>query len=179
MNHDAAALSPEALPPGALVDTLRIDRALGAGAFGITYLVTDTLLGTPFALKEYLPRDLVRRLPDGRLQPLGAAEGSADAAFAAGLEHFVAEGRTVARLAHANIVKVYRCIEANGTAYLLMPWYQGEALHKLIGRGGTFSEEEALALARPLLDALEYLHRQGVVHQDIKPANIYITEDGN
>jgi formylglycine-generating enzyme required for sulfatase activity len=169
------------LPPGALVDTLRIDRVLGAGAFGITYLVTDTLLGTPFALKEFLPRDRVRRLPDGRLQPLGAAEGSApaDAPFAAGLEHFVAEGRTVARLAHGNIVKVYRCFEANGTAYLLMPWYQGEALHKLLGRGGTFSEEEALALARPLLDALEYLHRQGVVHQDIKPANIYITEDGN
>jgi hypothetical protein len=47
-----------------MVDTLRIDRVLGSGAFGITYLVTDTLLGTPFALKEYLPRDLVRRLPD-------------------------------------------------------------------------------------------------------------------
>jgi formylglycine-generating enzyme required for sulfatase activity len=181
VNPDTATLPPVALPPGALVDTLRIDRVLGEGAFGITYLVTDTLLGTPFALKEYLPRDLVRRLPDGRLQPLGAAEGSvdADAPFAAGLEHFVAEGRTVARLAHANIVKVYRCFEANGTAYLLMPWYQGEALHKLLGRGGTFSEEEALALARPLLDALEYLHRQGVIHQDIKPANIYITEDGN
>ncbi|RPH97537.1 MAG: hypothetical protein EHM68_07950 [Lysobacterales bacterium] len=170
MNLDSAAL-----PPGALVDTLRIDRVLGAGAFGITYLVTDTVVGTPFALKEYLPRDRVRRLPDGRLQALDAAE----AEFAAGLEHFLAEGRTVARLSHRNIVKVYRCFEANGTAYMLMPWYQGEALHKLLERGGTFSQEEALALAGPLLDALEYLHRQGVVHQDIKPANIYITEDGH
>jgi formylglycine-generating enzyme required for sulfatase activity len=84
----------------------------------------------------------------------------------------------VARLSHRNIVKVDRCFEANGTAYMLMPWYQGEALHKLLERGGTFSQEEALALAGPLLDALEYLHRQGVVHRDIKPANIYITEDG-
>ena len=60
-----------------------------------------------------------------------------------------------------------------------MPYYQGEALHKLLGRSGTLSEEEALALSRPLLDALDYIHRHGVVHQDIKPANIYITENGD
>jgi formylglycine-generating enzyme required for sulfatase activity/serine/threonine protein kinase len=177
MSHDPRVNPVEALPPGTRVDTLRIDRMLGSGAFGITYLVTDTLLGTPFALKEYLPRDLVSRAPDGRLAPMDAEPG-ADAQFAAGLQHFLAEGRTVARLAHGNIVKVFRCFEANGTAYLLMPYYQGEALHKLLARSGALSEEEALALARPLLDALEYMHGQGVVHQDIKPANIYITEEG-
>ncbi|MGK2925166.1 MAG: bifunctional serine/threonine-protein kinase/formylglycine-generating enzyme family protein [Lysobacterales bacterium] len=159
MSPDPAVTASDPLPPGTLVDTLRIDRVLGAGAFGVTYLVTDTLLGTSFALKEYLPRDLAGRAPDA-------------------LQHFLAEGRTLARLAHGNIVKVLRCFEANGTAYLLMPYYRGEALHKLLARSGTFTEEEALALARPLLDALEYLHDQGVIHQDIKPANIYITEDG-
>lgn len=159
MSRDPAVTASDPLPPGTLVDTLRIDRVLGAGAFGVTYLVTDTLLGTPFALKEYLPRDLAGGAPDG-------------------LQHFLAEGRTLARLAHGGIVKVLRCFEANGTAYLLMPYYRGEALHKLLARSGTFTEEEALALARPLLDVLEYLHGQGVIHQDIKPANIYITEDG-
>lgn len=180
MNHDPRANTVKALPPGSRVDTLRIDRVLGSGAFGITYLVTDTLLGTPFALKEFLPRDLVSRAADGRLVPLDADSGApgAEALFAAGLQHFLAEGRTVARLAHGNIVKVFRCFEANGTAYLLMPYYQGEALHKLLARSGALSEEEALALARPLLDALEYMHGQGVIHQDIKPANIYITEEG-
>ncbi len=106
-------------------------------------------------------------------------DAASNQAFATGLEHFLAEGRTVAQLQHPNIVKVFRCFEANGTAYLLMPYYQGEALHKLLGRSGTLSEEEALALSRPLLDALDYIHRHGVVHQDIKPANIYITEDGD
>jgi hypothetical protein len=165
-----------ALPPGTLVDTLRIDRVLGQGAFGIIYLVTDTVLSSSFALKEFLPPDLVIRGEGGRLQ---ARDEAARQLFAAGLEHFLAEGRTVAQLQHPNIVKVYRCFEANATAYLLMSYYKGEALHKLLERGGTFSEEEALALSDPLLDALDYCHRHGVIHQDIKPANIYITEDGD
>ena len=76
------------------------------------------------------------------------------------------------------MVKVLRCFEANGTAYMLMPWYQGEALHRLLQRSGTLTRDEAMALSRPLLDALEYLHGKGVVHQDIKPANVYIRRNG-
>jgi len=165
-----------ALPPGSIVDKLRVDRVLGQGAFGITYLVTDELLGQSFALKEYLPATHVRRAEDKQLQTVD--EPSA-AIFATGLAQFMAEGRTVAPLDHPNIVTVFRCFEANGTAYLLMPYYRGEALHKLLKRSGTLTAEEALALALPLMNALEYIHRKGVIHQDIKPANIYITENGD
>jgi len=164
-----------ALAPGFIVDTLRIDRVLGQGAFGITYLVTDEVLGKSFALKEYVPHGLVQREADGRLAPIDAFGER----FATGLNHFLQEGRTVAPLEHPNVVKVFRCFEANGTAYLLMPWYRGEALHKLLKRSGTLAADEARALALPLLDALEYIHRHGVIHQDIKPANIYITEKGD
>ena len=164
-----------ALAPGAVIDNLRIDRVLGQGAFGITYLVTDQVLNKSFALKEYLPRELVSRSEDGVLQPISAGVSGQ---YSTGLSHFLAEGRTVAQLEHANIVKVFRCFEANGTAYLLMPYYRGEALHKLLKRSGTFTSEEARALSRPLLDALEYIHGKGLIHQDIKPANIYITENG-
>ena len=169
-----SAVSP-ALAPGSIVDNLRVDRVLGQGAFGITYLVTDELLGKSFALKEYLPREHVDREQDGRLQPTA---GLTAEKFASGLNNFLQEGRTVAPLNHPNIVTVFRCFEANGTAYLLMPWYRGEALHKLLKRSGTLTAEEALALSLPLLNALEYIHQQGVIHQDIKPANIYITENG-
>jgi formylglycine-generating enzyme required for sulfatase activity/serine/threonine protein kinase len=164
-----------ALTPGSQVDQLRIDRVLGHGAFAITYLVTDTVLEKSFALKEYLPREQVQRSADGRLQPISE---QAAQTFNHGMARFLEEGRTVAGLDHPNIVTVFRCFEANGTAYLLMPWYRGEPLHRLLKRSGTFSQEEALALVRPLLNALEYIHGNGVIHQDIKPANIYITEDG-
>ncbi len=164
------------LPPGTMVDKLRIDRVLGQGAFGITYLVTDEVLGQSFALKEYLPREHAVRREDGSLQ---AASETSSARFTAGLRHFLTEGRTVAPLDHPNVVKVFRCFEANGTAYLLMPYYRGEALHTLLRRSGTLTSDEARALIPPLLDALEYIHQQGVTHQDIKPANIYITDNGS
>jgi serine/threonine protein kinase len=165
-----------ALAPGSIVDKLRIDRVLGQGAFGIIYLVTDEVLEKSFALKEYLPREHAIRQEDGSLQ--AASEASA-ALFTAGLSYFLTEGRTVAPLDHPNVVTVFRCFEANGTAYLLMPYYRGEALHTLLRRSGTLTAGEALALILPLLDALEYIHRQGVTHQDIKPANIYITDNGS
>ncbi len=163
------------LAPGTRVDSLRIDRVLGQGAFGVTYLVTDTVLDKSFALKEYLPRDLAKRDEGAALRPLNA---EAEAPFAHGLKRFLAEGRTLARLDHPGVVRVVRCFEANGSAYLQMSWYRGEALHKLLQRGGTLDREEALALARPLLDALAYIHNHGIIHQDIKPANIYITQEG-
>ena len=165
-----------ALAPGSIVDRLRIDRVLGQGAFGITYLVTDEVLGKSFALKEYLPREYAIRRKDGSLQ--AASEDSA-ALFSTGLSYFLTEGRTVAPLDHPNVVTVFRCFEANGTAYLLMPYYRGEALHTLLRRSGTLTAAETLALVLPLLEALEYIHRQGVIHQDIKPANIYITDHGS
>ena len=165
----------QALTPGSTVDKLRIDRVLGQGAFGITYLVTDELLGKSFALKEFLPRDHVRRAEDGSLQPVREESSTV---IATGLAHFLEEGRTLALLDHPNIVTVFRCFEANGTAYLLMPYYRGEALHKLLRRTGTLTADEALALSLPLLNALEYIHQKGVTHQDIKPANIYIMENG-
>jgi formylglycine-generating enzyme required for sulfatase activity len=164
------------LKPGTRIESLRIDRVLGQGAFGVTYLVTDTVLDASFALKEFLPRRLVKRSENGALKSIDAA---AQVKFTEGLASFLAEGRTAAGLEHTNVVKVFRCFEANGTAYLQMSWYRGEALHNLLKRGGTLNGEETLALALPLLDALQYIHDRKVVHRDIKPANIYVTQDGH
>jgi formylglycine-generating enzyme required for sulfatase activity/serine/threonine protein kinase len=164
-----------ALPVGFSVDGLRIDDVLGKGAFGITYRVTDEVIGATLALKEFFPAGLVSRTANGHVGPTDKDRGRE---FAAGLTRFLDEGRLAAPLKHGNIVQVFRCFEANGTAYMLMPWYQGEKLLALFERSGAFNADETRALALPLLDALAYLHQRDVVHQDIKPDNIYITENG-
>ena len=123
-----------ALAPGSTVDKLRIDRVLGQGSFAITYLVTDELLGQSFALKEYLPAAQVSREANGQLRPVSKQSA---AVFETSLTHFLQEGRTVAPLNHPNIVTVFRCFEANGTAYLLMPSVDGVTeQHKLMEAEG-------------------------------------------
>ena len=165
-----------ALQPGSLIADLQVNAILGVGTFGITYLVTDPAIGTRFALKEYLPSGHATRRDDGRVLPENEQSSQV---FESGLKQFLNEARIVAALDHPNIVKVLRYFEANGTAYFLMPYYQGQALHHLLETNGSFDRDDAKALMLPMMDALEYIHKQGVVHQDIKPANIYMTDSGN
>lgn len=165
-----------ALQPGSHIGDLQINAILGVGAFGITYLVTDPAIGTRFALKEYLPAKHVSRQENGQLVP---GDDHDARVFASGLSLFLQEARIVAALDHPNVVKVLRYFEANGTAYFLMPFYQGQALHHLLESKGNFSRDDARALLLPLMDALEYIHAEGVVHQDIKPANIFMTATGD
>jgi formylglycine-generating enzyme required for sulfatase activity/serine/threonine protein kinase len=165
-----------ALQPGSHIADLQINAILGVGAFGITYLVTDPAIGTRFALKEYLPSQYVSRQENGEVQPVD--EQSAEL-FASGLKLFLNEARLLAAMDHPNVVRVLRYFEANGTAYFLMPYYQGQPLHNLLESEGNLNREDAKALMLPLMDALEHIHGHGLVHQDIKPANIYMTEAGD
>lgn len=169
-------IQSSALQPGAHIGDLQINAILGVGATGITYMVTDPAIGTRFALKEYLPAKHVSRGEDGQVRP---NDEQAAPVFAQGLKLFLHEARIVAGLDHPHVVKILRYFEANGTAYFLMPYYKGQALHHLLESRGVFNREEAKALLLPLMDALEYIHRQGVIHQDIKPGNIYMTEQGD
>jgi formylglycine-generating enzyme required for sulfatase activity/serine/threonine protein kinase len=165
-----------ALKPGSHIADLQINAILGVGANGITYLVTDPAIGTRFALKEFLPAKHVTRREDGKVF---ANDESSAVLFAEGLKAFLSEARIVAALDHPNVVKVLRYFEANGTAYFLMPYYRGQALHHLLESRGAFNREDAKALMLPLMDALEYIHKEGVIHRDIKPGNIYMTEQGD
>jgi len=164
------------LQPGSHIGGLQINAILGVGTFGITYLVTDPAIGTRFALKEFFPAKLVTRNDDGRVVPGDEQSGRG---FESSLKLFLSEARIVAALDHPNIVKVLRYFEDNGTAYFLMPYYQGQPLHQLLEAAGNLNREDARALMLPLMDALEHMHKQGVVHQDIKPANIYMTGNGD
>ena len=162
-----------ALKPGAHVGDLQINAILGVGSSGITYLATDPAIGTRFALKEYLPSRHVIRGDDGVVSP---SSESFSRVFKEGLKQFLNEAQIVATLDHPNVVTILRFFEANGTAYFLMPYYHGQSLHHRLESGDEFSREDAKALILPLMDALEYIHEQGVIHQAINPSNIHMTE---
>ena len=164
------------LAPGAVVDDLIVQQVLGQGAFGITYLVIDKILQRKLALKEYLPRQFVSRERTGEITTISS---NYQCAFNDGLNKFLYEGRILAALNHINVVKIERIIQTNNTAYLLMPFYEGEELATLLKRGGAFQENEINHLVQPLLDALEYIHSKDLVHRDIKPSNIYLTTKGS
>ena len=165
-----------ALPLGFVLHEYRIERLLGHGGFGITYLATDTLLRKSVAIKEYLPADYALR--GEALAVVPRSEKDRDD-FHWGLERFLDEARTLARFRHPNLVPVMRFFEANGTGYMVMEFEDGQHAGDWFRRlGRRLREDEARALLLPLLDGLQTVHQAGYLHRDIKPGNIVIKHDG-
>jgi formylglycine-generating enzyme required for sulfatase activity/serine/threonine protein kinase len=164
------------LPIGFVLQEYRIERVLGHGGFGVTYLARDRYLNALVAIKEFLPREFSQRLPDGRVQPRTPAHQED---YAWGLDRFMREARALARFKHPNIVRVARMIEANATAYMVMEYEHGLTLSEYLKRHSPrLTEAELLGVFVPLLDGLAALHRLDLIHRDIKPGNIYLRRDG-
>ncbi len=168
--------NPQALPQGFLLGEYRIERVLGSGGFGITYLAEDTTLHKKLAIKEYLPVDFALRL---KLPDVSARSRGAEDDFRWGLERFLDEARTLARFRHPNLVPVLRFFEAHGTAYMVMEYERGDTLAELLPElEQAFDEASARALLLPLLDGLETVHQAGFLHRDVKPGNIVMRPGG-
>ena len=163
-----------ALPRGYALNEYRIESTLGIGGFGLTYLASDSNLNLKVAIKEFLPSELAMRCEDQSVRP--RSDSSVDL-FKWGLGRFLDESRTLAAFRHANIVRVMRFFEANQTAYMVMEFVAGEPLSKWAGTRRPLAEQTLLALADPLLDGLDLVHRANYLHRDIKPTNIFIRED--
>jgi serine/threonine protein kinase len=168
------------LPPGTplMNGQYLVGKILGKpGGFGITYLGWDSQLTTFVAIKEYLPREVAGRNFD-RLT-VSAHTSSDSENFRYGLDQFLLEARTLAQFDHSNVVRVRTYFQENGTAYLVMDYLQGSSLHDhLADIGGRMSEKQALGIILPILDGLKEVHAKGFLHRDIKPQNIYITNNG-
>ncbi len=165
-----------ALPRGYALHEYRIDSLLGAGGFGLTYLATDANLNLKVALKEYLPGDFAARGEDRTVQPKATSTAES---YKWGLQRFMAEARTLASFRHPSIVRVMRFFEANRTGYMVMEFVEGKPLTEWVESQRPLAQQTLLGIAGPLLDGLEVIHKAGYLHRDVKPANVFIRDDGS
>jgi serine/threonine protein kinase len=167
------------LPKGTLLlNRYAVERVIGQGGFGITYLAQDIVLNVPVAVKEYLPRQLATRA-EGATH-VSVFSGEAREHFHFGLKKFLEEARSVARFAnHPNIVSARDYFEANGTAYMVMEYIEGVTFKQFLDqKGGRIPFDLAKRIMLPVMDALGQVHNAGLLHRDISPDNIYLTADG-
>ncbi len=173
-----SAYHKNALPPGYVLADYTIERVLGHGGFGITYLARDTALGALVAVKEYLPHDIAVRQGETAVLPNPSRDAVRD--YHSGLKNFVKEARALAHFKHPNIVRVLRYLEANGTAYVVMEYEEGQSLADFLKQHGPRLEEpELLRIFITILNGLHAVHQAEMLHLDIKPENIYLRKDGS
>ena len=164
------------LPAGSVIDNrYRVESVLGEGGFAITYKAFDTKLEYPVAIKEFLPIELAARSSDTRTVQ---ARTNRNDDYAFGLSRFLDEAKTLAKFQHPHIVRVINFIEENGTAYLVMEYAEGQELGDwLKTQPGQLSEEAILGIIRPVVDGLVEVHKQGLLHRDIKPGNLILRQN--
>ena len=154
----AAARQPPGggpLAPGTRLGSVRIERLLARGASGALYLALDEADGAPLAVKA---------LP---LTSPGGAQATAQSR-----ERFLAEAQNAIRLHHPGIVATYSAVALDGVGYLAMELLAGTDLSRYTHPARLLPEPVALDIAAQLAQALAYAHREGVVHRDVKPANV-------
>lgn len=138
----------------ALTGRYRIDRVVGRGGMATVYVAADERHHRNVAIKVVRP----------------------DLAAALGAERFLHEIRVTANLAHPHILPLHDSGVADGLLYYVMPFVAGESLRARLNREGTLPLADALSIADEVADALSYAHRQGVVHRDVKPENVLLSE---
>ena len=156
----------------------RIERMLGQGGFGITYLATQVSLNRNVAIKEFFMKENCQRATDDRTMtvPSDGSRGLVDGA----LHKFRQEALKLASISHPNIVRVIDVFEENGTAYYVMDYLPGGSLTDKVKTGGPMTEEQAMGYIRQIASALKYMHEvKHMCHFDVKPSNIMLDAMGN
>lgn len=174
-SQEGATLGLHLVPGWTLSSRYMVGNLLGQGGFGATYKGWDDRLQVKVAVKEYFPASLVARQPGGtNVIPFSAAQKPT---FDEGLVKFLDEARILARLRTVKeIVGVLDYFEENGTAYMIMELLEGRTLQTYMKeRGGSIDYKRVLAVAFPVLKAVQAVHGIGLVHRDISPDNIFLT----
>lgn len=162
------------LPSGFKLDNYRIERQLSEGGYSMVYLARDEA-GALVAIKEYLPARQAQRLGD---DPVPVIADENRGAFNQGMKAFFEEGRILAHIKHPNVVQVLTFFRANETAYMVMRYEKGQSLREYLAGLEVSAKPMEESFLREmfvhLLSGLREVHKQKLLHLDLKPANIYL-----
>lgn len=166
------------IEPGSLLyDRYIVGKVLGYGGFGVTYIGWDGKLEQKVAIKEYLPGEFSTRMP-GQSQ-VTVFNGEKNEQFHDGLKKFVEEAKHLAKFQNERgIVKIFDSFEENDTAYIIMEYLDGETLTSYLKREKTIPEDKAVEMMMPVMESLQAVHEEGLLHRDIAPDNIFLTTSG-
>ena len=161
-----------------LIGHYTIEGVLGQGGFGITYLGTDELHEKKVAIKEFFPQGIVTRNIEYQDTVTVTFVGEKDN-YEKGKERFLKEARTMAKFSKdEGIVKALDFFEINNTAYIVMEYLEGITLKQYLRENKRIAAEDLVELLVPLIEALDEIHSQGLIHRDISPDNIMVLPDG-
>jgi len=172
-------VKPAPLPPDTMIGGYRVIRKVAAGGFGLVYLAVDAE-GQQVAVKEYLPSSLATRAPGELLPTVNTDKLSL---YRLGLKSFFEEGRSLAQISHPSVVSVLNFFRENETVYMVMNYLEGASLQDFIvtardlKQTKVFRESTIRSLFDEVLRGLRIVHQHKMLHLDIKPANIFITDD--
>ena len=172
---ESAALPPFTILSGRYL----LGREIGAGGFGITYLALDLILERRVAIKEFFMQEMMYRTKLDAVT-VSTANGNEEEMYRSSRAKFEKEAKILAHLNNMpGIVQVYDCFLENGTIYIAMEYLEGKTLGEYIAsKGGRLSVEETIQILLPIMQSLEKIHKEGIIHRDISPDNIKFAEDG-
>ena len=153
----------------------RIERELGHGGFGVTYLAVQVGLNRRVAIKEFFMSEYCNR--DAETSHVTVPSEGSKELVTKFRNKFIKEAQNIAGLKHPHIISIHDVFEDNGTAYYVMEYLDHGSLADVVKRQGRLAEADALSYIRQIADALRYIHARNMNHLDVKPGNILIDEN--
>ena len=177
-NSESSAQEPYHLTPGTVIGGKYIvGKAIGYGGFSVTYIGYDYSIDKKVAIKEYMPSEFATRSP-GSSQVV-IFTGDREEQFRGGIEKFVDEAKRLAKFRGTpGVTDVYDVLVENNTAYIVMEFLEGETLKEYLEKNGKISPDEAIEMMLPIIRTLKTVNAQGILHRDIAPDNIFMTNNG-
>lgn len=174
VQKEAYHLTPEMVLQGRYI----VGKVLGYGGFGVTYMGFDGHLERIVAIKEFLPTTFATRLPGDNALTVYNTQ-NAQSQFSTGIKRFLEEAQTLAQFnGIKGIVDIYDTFAANNTAYIIMEFLKGQDVKHVLNNQGVMDYEFARGIILSACDTLSAVHAKNIIHRDISPDNIYLTDSG-